>query len=69
MRASQSLPNPAAMNLGLHDVFSRDGFKAWQQAIDRVPARVDTLLGIRHIDLESLGTSSAPTRYGSEAPT
>lgn len=69
MRASQSFPNPAATNLDLDDVFFPDGFAAWQQAVDRVPARVDTLLGIRYSDLESRGTNSAPTRYGSEAPT
>ncbi len=52
MRASQSFLNQAAMNIDLYDAFFRDGFEPWQEAIDRVHARVDTLLEIQHDDLE-----------------
>lgn len=44
MRESQSFLNQAGMNIDLYDAFFRDGFEPWQEAIDRVHTRVDTLL-------------------------
>ena len=48
MRASQAFLNRAAMNIDLYDAFFRDGMEPWLEAIERVHARLDTLLGIEH---------------------
>lgn len=52
MRASRAFLNQAGMNIDLYDAFFRDGFEPWQEAIDRVHARVDTLLDNGSDDLE-----------------